>query len=133
MASINKVILLGRLGADPELRHTKTSQAVCQLSVATNRVWTDGGGQKREEVTWHRVVVWGKQAEHCREYLSKGRQLYVEGRLRHDSYVDQSGVKRFTTEVVANTVQFLPQSRPAVQASIHDGPPSESVDDRLPF
>ena len=108
MAGINKVIIIGNLGRDPELRHTQGGNAVCRLNIATTRSWINRNSNERvEETEWHRVTVWGKQAEHCHTYLEKGRQAYVEGRLRTSSYDDKDGVKRYTTEVVAETVQFL--------------------------
>jgi len=106
-SSVNKVILLGHLGADPELRQTNAATPVCNLAVATNRHWSDPQGQKHEEVSWHRVVVWGRQAELCQQYLRKGRQVYVEGRLRSASYTDKQGTKRQVSEVVSDSVLFL--------------------------
>lgn len=103
---INKVIIIGNLGKDPELRYTQGGTAVCQLSVATTRTYLKQE-QKVEETEWHRVVVWGKTAEHCGQYLTKGRQVYVGGRLQTRSWDDKDGNKRYTTEVVADTVQFL--------------------------
>ncbi|MCA9668042.1 MAG: single-stranded DNA-binding protein [Myxococcales bacterium] len=111
MAGINKVILIGNLGADPELRYTSGGQAVTDLRLATSRRFTGRDGSQQEDTQWHRVVVWGKQAEHCKEYLSKGRQVYVEGRLQTRSWEDRDGNKRYTTEVVAQTVQFLSGGR----------------------
>lgn len=107
--SVNKVILVGRLGQDPELRFTPSGSAVCNFTVATSETWTDkNNGQKNEKTEWHRVVVWGKLGELCNQYLAKGRQAYIEGRLQTRSWDDQqSGQKRYTTEVVAATVQFL--------------------------
>ena len=104
---INKVILIGNLGNDPEMRHTPNGAGVCEFRLATNEAWTDKQGQRQERTEWHRVVVWGKKAEVCSKYLSKGRQVYVEGRLRTRSWEDKEGNKRYTTEVVANDVQFL--------------------------
>ena len=109
--SVNKVILIGNLGADPELRYTSGGQAVTDLRLATSRRFTGRDGSQQEDTQWHRVVVWGKQAEHCKEYLSKGRQVYVEGRLQTRSWEDRDGNKRYTTEVVAQTVQFLSGGR----------------------
>lgn len=107
MAGVNKVIVVGNLGRDPELKYTEGGQPVCRLAVATTRVWTNKQtDQKQEETEWHRVTVWGKQAEHCNNFLEKGRQVYVEGRLRTSSY-EQDGVKKYSTEIVAETVQFL--------------------------
>lgn len=108
MASgINKVILIGNLGNDPEMRHTPGGAGVCEFRLATNEAWTDKSGQRQERTEWHRIVVWGKKAEVCSKYLSKGRQVYVEGRLRTRSWEDKEGNKRYMTEVVANDVQFL--------------------------
>lgn len=107
MSGVNKVIIVGRLGADPEVKTVSSGQTVCRLSLATSENWTDRDGQKQERTEWHRVVVWGKIAEICGQHLSKGRQVYVEGRLQTRSWEDQQGQKKYTTEVVANTVQFL--------------------------
>lgn len=107
MAGVNKVILIGNLGADPELRYTSGGQAVADLRLATTSSWTGKDGKRQEATEWHRVVVWGKQAEHCKEYLSKGRQCYIEGRLQTRQWEDRDGNKRYTTEVVATVVQFL--------------------------
>jgi single-strand DNA-binding protein len=105
--SVNKVILLGRLGQDPELKYTPGGAAVCNFSLATTESWTDKGGQKQEKTEWHRVVVWGKLAELCNQYLSKGRQAFVEGRLQTRAWDDKDGNKRYTTEIMAATVQFI--------------------------
>lgn len=107
MAGVNKVIVIGRLGADPEVKTVAGGQNVARLSVATSENWTDKQGEKQERTEWHRIVVWGKLAELCGKYLSKGRQVYVEGRLQTRSWEDQQGQKKYSTEVVANTVQFL--------------------------
>ncbi len=105
---INKVILIGNLGADPEVRFTPSGQAVANFRIATSESWTDkSSGQKQERTEWHRIVVWGKLAELCGEYLKKGRQCYVEGRLQTREWTDKEGKKNYTTEVVAQTVQFL--------------------------
>jgi len=107
-ASVNKVILIGNLGAKPELKYLPSGQAVCELRVATNESFTDKNQQKQERTEWHRVVVWGKQGENCAQYLDKGRSCYIEGRLQTRSWDDKtSGEKRYMTEIVANTVQFL--------------------------
>lgn len=105
--SVNKVILLGRLGQDPELKYTPGGAAVCNFSMATTEAWTDKQGQKQEKTEWHRIVVWGKLAELCNQYLAKGRQAFVEGRLQTRSWDDKDGSKRYTTEVMAATVQFI--------------------------
>ncbi len=105
--SVNKVILLGRLGQDPELKYTPGGSAVCNFSLATTEAWTDKQGQKQEKTEWHRVVVWGKLAELCNQYLAKGRQAFLEGRLQTRSWDDKEGHKRYTTEILASTVQFI--------------------------
>ncbi len=106
---VNKVILIGNLGKDPEVRYTQGGQAVANLRIATSRSWTDKqSGQRKEETEWHDVEVWGKQAEQCGEYLAKGRQVYVEGRLKTDKWQDkQSGQERSRVKVVADSVRFL--------------------------
>jgi single-strand DNA-binding protein len=104
---VNKVILIGNLGRDPEVRFTPGGQAVANFTIATNESWTDKQGQKQERTEWHRIVVWGKLAELCGEYLSKGRQCFVEGRLQTREWTDKEGKKNYTTEVVAQNVQFL--------------------------
>jgi single-strand DNA-binding protein len=105
--SVNKVILLGRLGQDPELKYTPGGSAVCNFSLATTESWTDKAGQKQEKTEWHRIVVWGKLAELCNQYLAKGRQAFLEGRLQTRDWTDKDGNKRYTTEILANTVQFI--------------------------
>jgi single-strand DNA-binding protein len=105
--SVNKVILLGRLGQDPELKYTPSGTAVCNFSIATSENWTDKSGQKQEKTEWHRIVVWGKLGELCNQYLSKGRQAFVEGRLQTRSWDDQQGNKKYTTEILASSVQFI--------------------------
>lgn len=107
MAGVNKVIIIGRLGADPEMKTVTSGQNVARLNVATSEQWNDKNGQRQERTEWHRVVAWGKLADLCGKYLSKGRQVYLEGRLQTRSWEDQQGQKRYTTEIVANTVQFL--------------------------
>jgi single-strand DNA-binding protein len=103
---LNQVNLIGNLGRDPELKYTQSGKAVCRLSVATTRKFKNSAGELQEETEWHRVVAWGKLAEHCNEYLSKGRSVYVMGRLQTSSY-EQEGVKKFSTEIIAQDVQFL--------------------------
>ena len=107
MAGVNKAILIGNLGRDPELRYTQSGQAVTNFSLATSENWTDKNGERTEKTEWHRIVAWGKTAELCAQYLSKGRTVYIEGRLQTRDWEDKEGVKRQTTEIVANTVQFL--------------------------
>lgn len=105
--SVNKVILVGRLGQNPEVRYTPSGAAVANFSVATNESWTDKSGQKQERTEWHKVVVWGKLAELCNQYLAKGRQVYLEGRLQTRQWQDKDGQTKYTTEIQAQTVQFL--------------------------
>ena len=107
MSGINKVIIIGRLGADPEVRQVSSGNSVATLSVATSEKWTDREGQAQERTEWHRVIAWGKLAEICGKFLAKGRQVYVEGRIQTRQWEDSQGQKRYTTEIVANTVQFL--------------------------
>ncbi len=107
MASVNKVMLIGNLGRDPELRYTQGGSAVCNFSVATNERWRDKDGNNQERTEWHRIVVWGKQAENCAQYLQKGRTVFIEGRLQTRDWEDREGNKRQTTEINAMTVQFL--------------------------
>lgn len=107
MAGVNKVILIGNLGRDPELRYTQSGQAVVNFSLATSENWTDKNGERVERTEWHRIIAWAKTAELCAQYLSKGRTVYVEGRLQTRDWEDKEGVKRQTTEITATTVQFL--------------------------
>jgi len=107
MGSVNKVIIVGNLGRDAEIRYTSGGTAVATLSLATTDVWTDKGGQRQEKTEWHRVVLWGKTAETLQEYLLKGRQIYVEGRLQTRQWDDRDGNKRYTTETRADRVVLL--------------------------
>ena len=107
MAGVNKAILVGNLGRDPELRHTPNGQAVVNFTLATSENWTDKNGERQERTEWHRIVVWGKTAEMCNQYLSKGRTVYIEGRIQTREWEDKDGNKRYTTEVNAQTVQFI--------------------------
>lgn len=105
--SVNKVILLGNPGANPELKYLPSGQAVCEIRLATSSTYKDKNDQKQERTEWHRVVAWGKTAENCGKYLQKGRQIYLEGRLQTRSWDDKDGNKRYTTEIVADQVVFL--------------------------
>lgn len=106
--SINKVILIGNLGADPDTRYTGSGTAICTLSLATTESWVDkNSGQKQERTEWHRVKVFGKLAEICQEYLQKGRQVYIEGSLRTDKYTGKDGVERYSTDIIASNMQML--------------------------
>jgi len=107
MASVNKVILIGNLGRDPELRYTQGGQAVANFTLATNERFSTKDGDKQERTEWHRIVAWGRTGELCAQYLSKGRSVYLEGRLQTREWEDKEGQKRRTTEIVAQTVQFL--------------------------
>jgi single-strand DNA-binding protein len=107
MSSVNKVILVGNLGSDPELKYTPSNRPLCNISLATNEVFKDKAGARQERTEWHRVTVWGEQAETCAKYLSKGRSIYVEGRLQTRSWDDKEGKKRYSTDIVANQVVFL--------------------------
>jgi single-strand DNA-binding protein len=140
--SVNKVILVGNLGKDPEVRFTNSGSAVARLAVATSEVWNDRDGNRQERTEWHNVVVWGKQGEHCGQYLAKGRQVYVEGSIRTRSYDDKSGTKRYVTEVVAQRVQFLgggggtrlaPQAESAPADDAQSGGGQPPIDDDVPF
>lgn len=141
MSGVNKVIIVGRLGNDPEVKTVASGQTVCRLSVATSENWTDRDGQKQERTEWHRIVVWGKMAEICGQHLSKGRQVYLEGRLQTRSWEDQQGQKRYATEIVANTVQFLGSNERGSQnygnsmGGSHDFGPEPSFDsnEEIPF
>jgi single-strand DNA-binding protein len=107
MGSVNKVILVGNLGRDAELRFTPGGAAVSTINMATTEIWNDKGGQRQERTEWHRVVVWGKTAESLAEYLTKGRQIYVEGRLQTRQWDDKDGNKRYTTEIRADRIVLL--------------------------
>jgi single-strand DNA-binding protein len=120
--SLNKVLLIGNVGRDPEMRYLQSGEPVTTFSVATNRRWTGGDGQPREETEWHNVVAWRKLAEQCNEYLNKGRKVYIEGRLQTRSWDDQaSGQKRFRTEVVADRMIMLDSRDPRQREGGMDG------------
>jgi len=107
MASVNKVILIGNLGRDPELRYTQGGQAVANFTLATNEVFGGKSGERQERTEWHRIVAWGRTAELCSQYLSKGRSVYIEGRLQTREWENKEGQKQRTTEIVAQNVTFL--------------------------
>ena len=136
MASVNKVILIGNLGADPEVRYTQGGQAVTELRMATSEQWTDKDGQRQERTEWHAVSVWGKTAELCGQYLAKGRKVYVEGRLESREYTDKEGVKRKVWEVRADKVTFLDgtkrdEERPTASDAVWMGQGAPKVADRV--
>jgi single-strand DNA-binding protein len=144
-AGVNKVILIGNLGRDPELRYTAGGTAVANFTLATSEQWRDKQGASQERTEWHRIVAWGRTAELCAQYLAKGRTVYVEGRIQSREWEDKEGQKRRTTEVVANTVQFLGSprgagagpggAREAGTASGMDEPdaPPAPADEDIPF
>ena len=109
MSSVNKCILIGRLGQDPTMRYTKAGEGVCNFSLATSENWKDKAGEKQERTTWHNIVIWGKVAEIATEYLNKGKQVYIEGRLQTRDWEDKDGNKRQTTEIIASTMTMLGQ------------------------
>ncbi len=134
MKSLNKVQLIGHLGKNPEVRYTSNGSAVANFSMATNEVWTGKDGQKNERAEWHNIVAWGKLGEICGEYLSKGKQVYIEGRLTTRSWEDRDGNKRYTTEVRADNMIMLggPGSNSDAVESQPSNEPS-SIEDDIPF
>lgn len=134
MSNLNKVMIIGRLGKDPEVKYTQAGQAVASMSVATSEKWKDKNGEQQERTEWHRVVAWGKLAELCGEYLKKGSLAYFEGKIQTREY-EKDGSKRYSTEVVAQTVQFLTKKEGDAKPAKSDytfGPPPVSEDD-IPF
>ena len=125
MASVNKVILIGNLGRDPETRMTADGRPICSLALATTRRYKDSQGALQEETEWHRVVLFGRQAEVAQTYLKKGNPVYIEGRLRTRKYTDKQGVERFSTEIVAESLQFLGARNAATQQ--HAAPAAQSA------
>jgi single-strand DNA-binding protein len=142
MGSVNKVILVGNLGRDAEMRFTPGGQPVATLNLATTEVWNDKEGQRQEKTEWHRVVLWGRQAETLAQYLVKGKQIYVEGRLQTRQWDDKDGNKRYTTEIKADRITLLgggggqrsaPMERePAHAGAVHEGAGDVPEDD-IPF
>ncbi|MBS0320062.1 MAG: single-stranded DNA-binding protein [Proteobacteria bacterium] len=153
MASVNKVILLGNLGRDPETRYTTGGDAVTNLRIATSEQWKDKNGEKQEKTEWHQVVLFGRQAEIAGEYLKKGRSVYIEGRLQTRKYTDKEGVEKYSTEVVADRMQLLGgrgegggdtdfgggsapaprQAAAAAKPAASRGKPADDFDDDIPF
>ena len=130
MAGINKVIIVGNLGRDPEMRYTPSGSPVTNFSVAVSRNWKSAEGEQREETEWFNVVCWNKLAEIANQYLQKGRQVYIEGRLRTRSWDDQqSGEKRYRTEVIAQEMQMLGQRGEAAQGGADGGAGMEETAD----
>ena len=145
MAGINKVILIGRLGSDPEVRYTPSGVAVANFNIATSEEWKDkDSGEKKERTEWHRIVAWRRLGEICGEYLSKGKQVYIEGRLQTRDWEDRDGNKKYTTEIVATDVQFLgtrdssesakPRGTSSTSSADFQGGPAQGpADDDIPF
>jgi single-strand DNA-binding protein len=153
MLGVNKVILIGNLGKDPELRYTPGGQATASFSLATTERWNDKNGQRQERTEWHNIVAWGKLAELVNQYLKKGRSAYVEGRINYRSWDDRDGNKKYRTEIVANQIQFLggggtpsagnsaaeaSPGAPEASSKSNDEPPAEAgqgpvVEENLPF
>lgn len=139
MAGVNKVILVGNLGGDPELKHLDSGSVVANFTVATNEKWKDKQGEYQERTEWHRLVAWGKLAEICGQYLSKGKQVYIEGRLQTREW-DKDGEKRYTTEIVANNMVILGRVGDPVEGTAKAEPAedpgptaSDLAGDDLPF
>jgi single-strand DNA-binding protein len=138
MGALNRVLLIGNLGADPELSYTPSGTARTTMRLATHEVWTNRDGEKGERTEWHRVIAWGRLAEICGQYLSKGRQVFIEGRLQTRSWEDRDGNKRWTTEVVASGMQMLgsPRDTNAQPEVPPPGPAAADMpepDDDIPF
>jgi len=140
--AVNIAIVVGNLGKDPEVRFTQSGRAVANFSVATSDSWTGQDGNRQERTEWHNIVVWGKQAELCGQYLAKGRQVFVQGRIQTRSWEDKTGNTRYTTEIVAQRVQFLggaggarASQEPQDQGFEDPSPSFQSppIDDDIPF
>ena len=137
--SVNKAILIGRLGRDPEVRYTNQGSQVTTFSLATDEAWTDRNGERQKRTEWHRIVTWGKLAEICGQYLKKGSQVFIEGKLQTREWEDRDGNKRYTTEVVAREMRML-DSKGAADGRMEEPPaPDEPFDapggedDDIPF
>lgn len=130
MASVNKAILIGNLGRDPELRYTPNGQAVTRFSIATSERFKDRNGEQQERTTWHNIVAWGRQAEVANEYLSKGSPVFIEGRIDNRSYDDKDGNKRYISEVIVQRLQFL--GRKGESTGGFEGQPPPPADDEFP-
>lgn len=131
---LNRATILGRLTRDPEVRTTPNGKSVATIGVATNRVWTDSSGAKQEKVEFHNCVLWGKVAEIAGQYLTKGRRIYVEGRLETRDWVGQDGVKRYRTEIIADNMIMLDSPKTATSAAGNDAPPppaDEAVEEEI--
>ncbi len=135
MASLNKVMIIGNLGSEPEMRFTPNGRPVTSFSVATNRVYTTAEGERREETEWFSVVAWGKLAEQCNQFLTKGRLVYVDGRLRTHTWESQDGQRRYRNEIVADRVSFLDRQAvaPLPEEKVEEGGTSELEPEDIPF
>lgn len=139
MAGINKVILVGRLGADPEVRYTNSGTAVANFNMATSINFTNKNGEKTDKTEWHRIVAFGRLGEVCGEYLAKGKQVYIEGRLQTREWEDRDGNKKRTTEIIAQTMQMLGAASDQVRADVGEAPPplndapDVGTEDDVPF
>ena len=142
MASLNKVLLIGNLGRDPEMRFLPSGEAVANLSIATSETWKDKNGEKQEKTEWHRVSLFGKLAEIAGEYLKKGSTCYIEGRIQTRKWQDKDGNDKYSTEIVGQSMQMLgpkaerqePQERPAQKPIIPSGPDKfENMESDIPF
>ncbi|MEJ2051733.1 MAG: single-stranded DNA-binding protein [Calditrichota bacterium] len=139
--TVNKILLIGRLGGDPEVRYAPSGNAVANFSLATNRSYKDKDGNMQEQTDWHRIVAWTRLAEFAKQYLHKGMRVYIEGRIQYREWQDQNGVKRNVTDVIANDIQMLESLGAKAEAGEHAPPPEIEVpedldqpeDDSVPF
>jgi len=137
---VNKAIIVGRLGRDPEVRYTNQGMQVTTFNMATDEVWTDKGGERQKRTEWHRIVVWGRLAEICGQYLKKGSLVYVEGRIQTREWEDKEGIRRFTTEIVAREMKML-DTRAGAEPRDQGAPPPDEppfdvgadTEDDIPF
>lgn len=132
MASVNKAIIIGNLGRDPELRTTPSGKSVTSFSMATTSRWKNQNGENQESTEWHNIVLWGRQAEVAKEYLSKGSSVYIEGRIQTRSYQDKDGVQKYRTEIIGQAMQFLGSRGGGGGASSDYTPPSPPQGDEPP-
>jgi single-strand DNA-binding protein len=144
MSGINKVILIGSLGDAPEVKYAASGSAICSFSIATSESWVDKtSGEKKELTEWHNISVFGKLAEVCGEFLSKGKKAYIEGKLKTDKYTDKAGVVKYTTKIIADKIEFLspredkpasaPAARPTQRANPKPSQAQDDFDDSIPF
>lgn len=144
MSSLNKAMIIGRLGSDPEVRYTQSNTAVATLNIATNDRYKDSSGEWKERTEWHRVVAWGRKAEICQEYLKKGSQVYIEGPIQTQKWEDKDGQTRYTTEIKALTLTMLdsksdsrapvkPDGKQPVSSKVELDENFDDLDDDLPF